>query len=192
MSRAKKIKFYLAGRIPLVGEKDIDYNWRDKYTKIIKSIVPQAIVLDPSKRLINEADSKALFGHDLFLIKVSDILLVNAEIQLGLGTSQELIIAKYFQKPIIAISPKGSYYFRPYIIDGNTLNGGKHHPFLISVVDIIIENILELGTAIEKIQAGSRNNSQNWDVFIREAIDYYLVKYFPRDKITKEILRAPG
>ena len=185
----KKFKIYLAGRIPLVEEKEVDQDWRNRYAEVIKNIVPQAVILDPSKRLIYEADSKAVFGHDLFLIKISDVLLVNAEIQLGLGTSQELIIAKYFQKPIIAVSPKGSYYARPYLVNGNKI-GGDRHPFLNLVADTIIENISKLGTALENIEIASKNDSQNWDMFIHEAIDYYLGKYFPLDEITKDVLRG--
>lgn len=150
MRRIDKIKIYLAGRIPLVGEKGVDHGWSDKYSKVIKSIVPSAVILNPSKRLINETDSKAIFGHDLFLIKLSDVLLVNAEIQLGLGTSQELIIAKYFGKLIIAVSPKGSYYCRPYLINGNKASGDKH-PFLNSAVDIMVENLSGLKSVLKNI-----------------------------------------
>lgn len=179
----------MAGRIPLAGEEEVDREWRKKYTEVIKNTIPNAIIFDPSKRIINEADSKAIFGHDLFLIKMSDVLLVNAEIQLGLGASQELIIAKYFQKTVIAISPKGSYYTRSYLINEDKVDGNRH-PFLNSVADIIIENISELGTALEKVANANKKGSLNWDMFIHEAIDYYLGKYFSLDEITKEMLKG--
>lgn len=187
MLKNEIIKIYLAGRIPFLKEEGVDPYWREEYTKEIKKVLPQATILDPSKRTIEEKDSKAIFGHDLYLIRTSNLLIVNADVPLGLGTSQELIIAKYFKKPMVVVSPKGSYYSRPYIVNDNKANGIRH-PFLDHIADIVIENLSELKKALVYIREQKIDNSQNWDNFILDAINYYKEKYLDNDVITKEML----
>lgn len=184
--KTKQIKIYLAGRIPIGNEPGVDSLWRKKYINRLKELIPKAVFLDPAYRDIDETDSKAIFGHDLFLIKQVDLVLVNAEISVGLGTAQEMIIAKYFQKPIITVSPRGSYY-SPV---ATKINGKKvkkwHHPFLAAVSDWIIDDIKD----IESILGGvfEKRKTPKWEVFVEEAIQYYLKDYFPKDKKTLEMI----
>ncbi len=176
--KLNSIKIYLAGRIPLKNESGIDPFWRRKYTKYLQKLVPKAIIIDPSYRELKEKDYKAVFGHDLFLIKKADLVVVNAEVPVGLGTAQEIIIAKYFRKPIIVVSPKGSYY---------SLSEG-HHPFLATISDLIIEDIKDLKSiTIKEIK---RKKIPGLKVFIETSIKYYFTHYFPKDRKTQEILRS--
>jgi hypothetical protein len=69
-------------------------------------------------------------------------VIVNAEGRLGAGTSMEMVIAKYFNKPVITVMPKNSYHRR-----ANMLFREKYfvedwmHPFIHTFSDHIIENI---------------------------------------------------
>lgn len=185
--KGKQIKIYLAGRIPIGNESGVDPLWRKKYIRQLERLAPRAIIFDPTHRDINEEDAKAVFGHDLFLIKQADLILANAETRVGLGTAQEMIIAKYFQKPIVVVSPKDSYYSPTK----TSINGKKvkkwHHPFLAAISDWIIEDIEELEPVLEgKLK---RKKVIPWKTFIEKTIGYYLKQCFPKDKKTKEMLK---
>jgi len=185
--KARQIKIYLAGRIPIGNEPGIDPFWRRKYIRQLKKLTSGTIIFDPTYREINEEDAKAVFGHDLFLIKQADLILVNAETHIGLGTAQEMIIAKYFQKPVVAVSPKASYYSPTK----TNINGKKvkkwHHPFLAAVSDWIIEDIKEL----EPILKGKLTKRKviSWSTFVKKNIDYYLKHYFSKDNKTQGLLK---
>jgi hypothetical protein len=184
----KKIKIYLSGRIPIGNELGVDPHWREKYIIQLKKLIPNAIFLDPSFRTINESDSTAVFGHDLFLIKQADLVFINAELPVGLGTAQEMIIAKYFQKPIISISPRGSYYSPLNSrINGRKASGWRH-PFLNTLSDWIIRDIKELKPILERKLKNKK--IPQWKSFIKKAIEYYLKQYFPKDKKTQKMLSA--
>lgn len=184
--KPQRIKIYLAGRIPIGDEPGIDPHWREKYIQRLKKLIPQAIFVDPSYREIKEEDHKAVFGHDLFLIRQADLMLVNAEMPVGLGTAQEMVIAKYFQKPIITVSPGGSYY-SPAVTKINGKNVKNwHHPFLAILSDQIIEDVQELKPILIKLK-GER--IPKWKTFVEKSIKYYLTHYFSKDRKTQEILK---
>ena len=84
-------------------------------------------------------------------IKNSDLVIVNAESQLGVGTSQEMLIAKYFKKPVVTILPKDTYHRKSNIAINNKLIADWIHPFIFSTSDFILENINEINNIKEKI-----------------------------------------
>ena len=144
------------------------------------------MIIDPSCRELKEEDCQAVFGHDLFLIKQADLVMVNAEIPVGLGTAQEMIIAKYFQKPIVVVSPKGSYY-SPTVTEINGKVVEKwHHPFLATLSDWIIEDVKDLKPILWKFR---KRKIPKWRIFVEKSIRYYLKYYFPKDKKTHQMLR---
>jgi hypothetical protein len=184
----KKIKIYLSGRIPIGDELGVDSRWREKYIIQLKKLIPNSIFLDPSFRDIDERDSMAVFGHDLFLIKQADLVIVNAEFAVGLGTAQEMIIAKYFQKPIVSISPRGSYYSPSKTKINSRKISGWRHPFLNILSDRVIEDIKEFKTILGRKLKNKK--ILPWESFIKKAIEYYLKQYFQKDKKTQEMLSA--
>jgi len=179
-------KIYLAGRIPIGNEVGVDPLWRERYRQMLEKFIPRVVIFDPAYRNIDEEDAIAIFGHDLFLIKESDLMLVNAEIPIGLGTAQEMVIAKYFQKPVVSVSPRGSYY-SPF---KEKINGQKvsnwRHPFLYVFSDWILEDVKEIKYVLtEKLK---NKKMQKWKTFMSRPIQYYLRKCFSEDIKTKEML----
>src|SRR3989344_193717 len=99
------LKICLLGSIPKGDE--IRKSWRDwkiNYKNSLSKI--DGIEFVDGDAWKEEEKSFLVFGHDSYLIKSSDIIIVNAEAKLGAGTSQEMIIAKYFSKPVITVLPK--------------------------------------------------------------------------------------
>jgi hypothetical protein len=94
----------------------------------------------------------AVFGADCKHIKNCDLVVVNSEEKLGVGTAQEIVIAKYFKKPVITILPKGSHHRRQDILFRGQFIEDWIHPFLYAFSDLILENIGEF--SISKLDFG--------------------------------------
>ncbi len=163
------MKIYLAGNVPK-GKKEADNfkNWRLDYAEIIKKDF-DAEFIDPFDRVVYEDDFFGVFGFDCELIKNSDVVVVNAETQMGAGTSQEMVIAKYFNKPVIAVLPKDSHHRRTNIQIKDAIIEDWIHPFVFSMSDFILEDISE----IKSIKDGLANNQIKGISVIDESINHY-------------------
>jgi len=163
------MKIYLAGSVPKGDKEAKSYvNWRKEYFRIISQQINGAKLLDANDFYKLEGDSKALLGAECLHIRESDLVVVNAEEKLGAGTSMELVIAKYFGKPIITVLPKDSFHRRLNLtFEGREVKDWVH-PFIDSFSDIIIENVSEVKAAIEKI----KNQKIKEISIIEESIKY--------------------
>ena len=131
------MKIYLAGKVPK-WDHDIMEDWRTRYRDALGS--KEGITyLDPNVP-VDEANPLSVFGMDCGFIQSSDLIIVNAEEKLWLGTSQELIIAKYFSKPVIAVLPKDSAHRKSNLTFHGKLVEDWIHPFLFATSDIIVES----------------------------------------------------
>lgn len=147
------MKIYLAGSVPKGDKEAENYtNWRKDYFKVISQQINDVELLDASDFYKLEGNSKALFGAECLHIKESDLIVVNAEEKLGAGTSMELVIAKYFCKPVIIVLPKDSAHRRSNLTFENREVKDWIHPFIDSFSDVIVENISDIKIAIEKIK----------------------------------------
>jgi nucleoside 2-deoxyribosyltransferase len=137
------IKIYLAGSIPKGDlERERWANWRVDYEAKIKAAVPTAIFLDPD--LIRDTVGPELVvGHDLWQIQHSDIVVVNIPEKVGAGTSQEMVIAKYFGKPVVTVLPKDTHHRRSNIAFDGEMIADWVHPFIYISSDFIAESIDE-------------------------------------------------
>lgn len=141
-------KIYLAGSVPKGKEEKKNFvNWREGYEKVLKKHF-DCECIDPFVRDLNEEDLAAVFGFDCDLIQNCDFLVVNAIGKLGVGTSQEMVIAKHFEKPVVTVLPKETYQRRDNVEINGKLVKEWIHPFVKAFSDFIIEDIEE----IEKIK----------------------------------------
>lgn len=146
------MKVYLAGSVPKWDvESKTFYDWRKVYGEKVLDIFPQATFIDPFDRNIDESDFFLVFWIDCKHIKESDIVIVNAENKLWAGTSQELLIAKYFHKPVITILPKNTKHRKTDLEFKWKIISDWIHPFIYSTSDFIIESIEEISEIKEEI-----------------------------------------
>ncbi len=134
------LKICLIGSIPKGDEER--KNWRDwkiKYKKELSKIGNIEFVDGDAWR--DETKPVELFGHDANLIKKSDIIVVNAEEKLEVGSSQEMLIAKYFSKPVITVLPKNTLHRKTNTIFNGALIKDWVHPFILNTSDLIVEKI---------------------------------------------------
>jgi nucleoside 2-deoxyribosyltransferase len=143
---------YLAGSIPKGdSESKKAVNWRKIYTKEIQKIDKTAKTIDPDVPTL-EGDSLAVTGADCLLIKTCDLVVVNAETKVGAGTAMELVVAKYFKKPVVSILPKDSHHRRSNVVFNGRRVSDWIHPFIDTFSDVVIEDISEFSKANKKLQ----------------------------------------
>lgn len=139
----KKLKIALLGSLPKGDEARKDFtDWKIEYVEKISVAIPEAIFLHGD--LISDSEgSEIVVGHDLWLIKRSDIVIVNAPSKIGAGTAQEMVLAKQFGKPVISVVPSKTHHRKTNVtFHGKTMDEWIH-PFLDLSSDVVVENIEE-------------------------------------------------
>ncbi|MDP3899460.1 MAG: hypothetical protein Q8Q23_00060 [bacterium] len=165
-------KIYFIGSAPKSDEALKNFqDWRIPYLQSIKKELPDVEMLD-----FNDVDESIgpynLFGHDCHLIKNAHVVVANAESKIGAGTAMEMLIAKYFQKPLITVLPKDTYHRR-----SNVTSGGKNikdwiHPFIFCVSDEIVEVATVIAELIKKYIQNNKSPVKDITI-INQAIEKY-------------------
>jgi hypothetical protein len=163
----------LIGSIPKGDDERKKWiDWKQEYKEklsVIKNVefVDRDAWKDESKPLLT-------FGHDANLIKNSDLIIADARQKLGAGTSQELLIAKYFSKPVITVLPKDTYHRKSNIVFNDKLIEDWIHPFILATSDLIIEKIEDSIEWIREYMKNQKSKKIKNIKIIDEAIEAYL------------------
>jgi nucleoside 2-deoxyribosyltransferase len=148
------MKIYLAGSVPKGAEEEKEFvNWRLRYKTVLEKIFAAEFIF-PGAGDMDESDFLLIVGKDSRSIKHADLVIINAEERLGVGTAHEMIIAKYFKKPVVTVLPKNSYHRRANV----TFQGKYHvedwmHPFVHTFSDFIVETPAEIATIKNRISS---------------------------------------
>src|SRR3989344_8270600 len=118
-----KLKVYVAGKVSpnsIFGTHD----WRDSFCGRLSEIIGIKIInLDPTKSDkmfdLDENNTRLIFGRDCYMIKSADLVIVNLTDDISVGGSQEMLIAKYFSKPLLGIAKReGLFIMSKYELAG--------------------------------------------------------------------------
>jgi|GEM_PF-381746 len=160
------IKVYLAGKVsPSKKIKNLD--WRDRLCKkIAKASGLEIENLDPvgtQKFLkLDQNDPQMIYGVDAYLIANADLVIVNLTDDISVGGSQEMLIAKHFEKPLIGLLRRhGKFHKNNWI-----------HPFVAVPCDYLAFSENELSQVVTKI-VKEQISTKNIDV-INRATNYFL------------------
>lgn len=166
------MKVYIAGKISkdsVFGRHD----WRDNFCKELEKLSNIKLQnLDPTKTGTDQNDSMLVFGADSYLISKSDVLIVYLSDDISIGGSQEILIAKYFNIPVIGLARHGGKFNgadKEYF--GKVVKNYKD-PFVFTTCDIVCKTIQEVALALKDIQA---LQPKTLDI-IPQSIKYYLQK----------------
>lgn len=164
---------YLAGKVLKGTEISLHADWRLEYTDSIRHVA-DVVFRTPVNPLLDDGRPELIFGHDCYLISTSDFVIVNAETKLGVGTAQEILIAKYFAKPVLAVLPPDSHHRRRHReMYGNIVHDWID-PFLCSSVDMIFGSLGELCDFLA-LEAGElRDIPAKTLTIIESAVEEYL------------------
>lgn len=173
-------KVYLAGKVQkgLTGQAA---EWREKFTALVKD--KDIIFLDP-----NTADYAAMpiqryFGRDVHMIFSADIVVAEASEKMGLGTAQEMLIAKYYGKPVITIAPPGTHYDKEI----ETVAGKKRyvHPFLSATSDAVASSYEEAAKILQAHLAEEKTITPKRIDLIEKERRKYEEEQLPSDEYVK-------
>ena len=145
------MKIYLAGSVPKGDDEAKKFDdWRGRYKQSLQGFF-DADFIEPYHRELDESDFLAVVGQDCRHIKESSLVIVNAEEKLGVGTAQELVIAKYFKKPVISVLPKNTHHRRSNVVFHGKVVEDWIHPFIYTFSDFVVENVNEIEKIKDKI-----------------------------------------
>lgn len=171
------MKICLIGSIPKGDDnRETWIDWKISYKNKLSGITN--LEFTDGDLWKDESQPFLLVGHDAYQIKMSDIIIVNAEKKLGAGSAQEMLIAKYFSKPVITVLPKNSHHRKQNIKFDGCLIEDWIHPFVMITSDLIVEKIED---AVEWIRAYENKPRSVKDItVIDKAIEAYtdFVKMF--------------
>lgn len=143
------MKIYLAGKIPKGDEIGRIPDWRAEYIAHLSTSRHYSF-LSPEDPSLDESKPMQVVGHDCSLVKQADLLIIDAREKLGVGTAQEMVIAKYLGKLVFVVLPKGSHHRRENLNMHGRVVRDWIHPFISCFADRIFESVDALSRYCEK------------------------------------------
>lgn len=168
------VTLYLAGSIKKGDEdtKKTSYWTREDEDAIRRAFGEgsDVMILNPATFKIKRSDSFGNFGADMYLVKRSDFIFVDARDKKGIGIGAEMVAAKYFGIPVVSLCAYDSYYKKRFLpnVYGEDLHNWTH-PFIVGLSDFVADSVEE---AVEWMKSGSRGPIKTISV-IDESIEYF-------------------
>ena len=156
---AVPLRIYLSGSIRKgVGDpRSPDYFWTREDEEFIHANAGVPVeLLNPAKTDIRRQDFALNFGCDLYLVSISDVVLVDARREKGIGVGAEMMFAVQRGIPVITWAPPDTHYRRPKVPDlfGEDLHDWTH-PFVFGLSDHVVDDLAE---AMALIRSKAMNN----------------------------------
>ncbi|WP_127500687.1 hypothetical protein [Actinoplanes solisilvae] len=163
---------YLAGKVLKGNEIGRVNDWRKQYVESL-SPIKELRFLSPDDPSLDEGDPEMIFGHDCHLVTRCDIVIVNATTKLGVGTAQEMLLAKYFEKYVLTVLPPDSHHRRSNLeMHGKTV-ADWIHPFVFSTSDAIFASLEELVDHLAAELPALRSRAPKNMTYIEGVIERY-------------------
>lgn len=180
----KKVYVYIAGKVSsdsTFGTSD----WRDGFCRELENKTGlQVINLDPTKGGddfdLDQNNADLIVGRNSFMIKKADVVVVYLSDDISVGGSEEMLIAKYYKKPLIGLAPQGGKFNK----GEKELIGRKYlnyiDPYVRISCDYVAGDIDETAKCLKKIVSGELKAPKDLSVF-NEAIEYYERNHHSKD-----------
>lgn len=143
------MRIVLLGSIPKGDDVRASWiDWKTEYVDIIKQEIPDAEFIHGDS-ISDNAGAEMVVGHDLSQIRKADICIVDARSKIGAGTAQEIVIAKYFHKPVVIMIPRNTHHRKSNVtFHGVTLEEWVH-PFLKVSSDYVAGSITDAASWVK-------------------------------------------
>ncbi len=151
MAKEKLIRVYVAGKMSKHSHFG-SYTWRDDFLReITKMTGLKFISLDPTRASKDYKDLEMVFGSDIHMISQIDVLVVYLSDDISVGGSQEILIAKYLNKPVIGLAPVGGKFNGGTKEIAGQMIKNYRHPFVYSTCDIVCDDIKGVAEALKTL-----------------------------------------
>lgn len=152
--QARPLRVYLSGSIRKGSEdtRSADHFWTPEDEAFILANGGQRIeLLNPAKTDIRRQDFGLNFGCDLYLVSISDIVLVDARKERGIGIGAEMMFAVQRGIPVITWAPQETHYRRSEVpnVFGENLKDWTH-PFVYGLSDYVVDSLADAVELISK------------------------------------------
>lgn len=140
---------YIAGKV----SKDSQFgssDWRDAFVAQLTSLSGLTLsYLDPlAYEKSGVYDPQFIFDKDCALISRVDCVVVYLSDDISVGGSQEMLIAKYLQKPLIGFAPFGGKFNRNEKEVAGQLVKNFVDPFVYATCDVVCGSIEEVAASL--------------------------------------------
>lgn len=170
---ATRPRIYLAGKVPKGSDIGTAEDWRSRYIQTV-SRFGDFDFLSPEDPTLDERYPQQIFGHDCYLVRECDIMVINADSKLGAGTAQEMVIAKHFKKYVLTVLPRDSHHRRSNLDMHGVLVEDWIHPFVHETSDKIVSDVHELERWLQHSCAELYRTPPKTLKVVDEAIGAYL------------------
>ena len=162
------MKLYIAGKVSKDSEFGTHY-WRDDFCEKLEQLSGLELEnLDPLKNGAQHSTPEHIFGADCDLISQCAAMIVYLSDDISVGGSQEILIAKYFKKPVIGLAPVGGKFngqTKEYL--GQVIENYKD-PFVFATCDVVCGTIEEVGQALKTIDKIEPKGIDIIDLYIKD------------------------
>jgi hypothetical protein len=186
----RQLKVFFAGRTNTFSRYAPPF-WRDQLVwklnqTMSRHTVVDTCLLEQRNKLLFEQNIPiaSLFGQSCFYIQHSDVLVVNLTDDISVGGSQEMLIAKQFNIPVIGIAPRGGKFNKLRFELGGKIYWNWTHPFVAGLCDIVVNDYDELAATLDEFE----NIPNGGLAAVDEAVNYYLHSASALDSTINDIL----
>jgi hypothetical protein len=181
-----KVKIYVAGKVSKDSVFGTHY-WRDEFVKKLEDLSGLDLLsLDPAKKLTDQNKPEEAFGADVYMISQADVVVVYLSDDISVGGSQEILVAKYYNKPVIGLAPLGGKFnHQNKEIFGQVVKDYKH-PFVYSTCDVVCDDIEAVAECLKSL---GKIKPKNIDI-IRHLADTYEKENLKNDKYLNTLING--
>ena len=135
------MKIALLGSLPKGDKVRAGWvDWKPEYVEKITALLPEVEILH-GDMISDNVGAELVVGHDLKLVRDADFIIVDARSKVGAGTAQEMVIAKYFCKPVVTVIPRDTHHRRSDATFEGQIIEDWIHPFLKISSDYVADSV---------------------------------------------------
>lgn len=179
-----ELKVYVAGK---VSKESVfgTHDWRDPFCVELSKLIGIPIKnLDPTKNSpgfdLNQSNAILIYGRNAYMISISDVVIVNLTNDISVGGSQEMLLAKYFKKPLIGIAPRGGKFVRAEKELMGKIYLDWTDPIVNYTCDAVVEDLVGAAKFINEDLLTGKYKTKSLDI-INKSIEIYKANYYERD-----------
>lgn len=180
----KSLKIYVAGKVSKESGFGTHY-WRDEFVEKLEKLSGLKLVsLDPVKSDIDQNNPAAVFGGDAYMISRCDVFVVYLSDDISVGGSQEILLAKYYKKPVIGLAPVGGKFngsrreFFRQTVDN------YRDPFVFTSCDKVCATIEEVAESLKNL---STIQPKTLDI-VKDLAEYFEQNHLQKNSHLKDLL----
>ena len=180
---------YCSGSIPKASSDYADRGyWTDvERHSVLIGVRPHEVrFLRPDDELAALGNSFAMFGRDMYQLRVADFVIVDARTRRGMGVGIEILASRLVGTPLVIVAPPNTHYRRDELTYRGTTVSQYVHPHLESLADGIVDSFESAGLWIKDFIENPTRICSIGSVY--EAIEAYKREVLHEDEAMAQLM----